>query len=761
MEEKKYIYDAFISYRHTEPDKFIAENLHKMMEAFKPPKSVLSKENTRKKIERVFRDRDELPLASNLEDPIVHALENSEYLIVICSPRLRESMWCKKEIQTFISLHGRKRVLAVLVEGEPEDSFPEELLYDEVTVTNADGTTSVERVPVEPLAADVRGVDNKARKKALKSEILRLLAPMFNVGYDDLKQRHREQRIKKILTLSIAGGALGLAIGIYSTLTAIQIANQSKQIEAQAKILANNQAEYVAKEAEEYVAKNDRIRAIKTAYSAITEYNGVKMPRTATAERALVDAVGIYNAGYYICPGNYIEMDSMVDDMMLSPNKEKLLVLDSLSRLYLYDVTNNKELFVLPEKAYKNSYGFYNDELIYINTMFDGIKLYSVSDGSEKTGVFNNANSKGYLQGTISNDGRYFVLKDTEKVAVVDAITGDKVLDFSFGKDYYCNAYNCKEDTIYFMGYSTKSLMGDSIVVAVDLKSGNELFRQIIEGTYASNISYTNGTNGEHLLLWGGSEMVLLEAKDGTLLTRYMADEHVAYCVGNAEGNFITYSESGMATVLSGESPYNSLGILTFKCSDVEKFLIGNSRIVGFRKKDNRILFFSYIKNSDGEVYTGEYKEPISEPILYEKATELAKEKKLDKADFVDMILDIPDANLTLVRYSDETMIVYRTSDMVELNTISGISTAGCKYLGKFGDYYLIDGVLAYLIDGNGEVHAEIENLMGVTTDGKRIVVSGRDDNNDRASVSLPVYDTDGVIAKSEKALSKLEEQNK
>lgn len=90
--EKKYLYDAFISYRHAELDKFVAENLHRYMESFKPPKSILkSGKTSRTRIERVFRDKDELPLTSNLEDPIINAIIQSEYLIVICSPRLKES----------------------------------------------------------------------------------------------------------------------------------------------------------------------------------------------------------------------------------------------------------------------------------------------------------------------------------------------------------------------------------------------------------------------------------------------------------------------------------------------------------------------------------------------------------------------------------------------------------------------------------------------------------------------------------------------
>ena len=76
---KKWKYDAFISYRHCELDKFVAENLHRQLESFRLPKSIAKKRpGQRNKIERVFRDKEELPLTSNLNDPIMDALHNSE-----------------------------------------------------------------------------------------------------------------------------------------------------------------------------------------------------------------------------------------------------------------------------------------------------------------------------------------------------------------------------------------------------------------------------------------------------------------------------------------------------------------------------------------------------------------------------------------------------------------------------------------------------------------------------------------------------------
>jgi hypothetical protein len=81
-----------------------------------------------------------------------------------------------KEVDTFIGLGRKDRILTLLVEGEPEESFPPQLRYID------DGKGSL--TEIEPLAADVRGSGSMRSK--LKTETLRLLAPMLGVGFDDL-----------------------------------------------------------------------------------------------------------------------------------------------------------------------------------------------------------------------------------------------------------------------------------------------------------------------------------------------------------------------------------------------------------------------------------------------------------------------------------------------------------------------------------------------------------------------------------------------
>ena len=159
MERQKYC--AFISYRHVSPDSDIAKALHTAIETYGIPGSI-KKQTGRKKMGKVFRDQEELPLSADLGADIEAALDASDWLICVCSPRYLESRWCLREAEYFLQHKGRNRILAVLAEGEPSDSFPEALCWD----VSENG----ERIPVEPLAADLRGATPAESRKKLRSE---------------------------------------------------------------------------------------------------------------------------------------------------------------------------------------------------------------------------------------------------------------------------------------------------------------------------------------------------------------------------------------------------------------------------------------------------------------------------------------------------------------------------------------------------------------------------------------------------------------
>ena len=203
-------YNAFISYRHLDPDAYVAEKLQKLLENYRPPAGV----GERDKIEYVFLDRAELPTSKSLDRSLKDALNNSDFLIVILSEKYKESVWCMEEIRVFKEIHGGSvdRILPVLVKGEPAESLPEEICFEEYKVTAPDGSETVVRKNLEPLCCDVRADSRRERDRKLKTEFLRLAAPMLGCGYDDLYQRHNRQKRRRQAIFTGAAFALLTAI---------------------------------------------------------------------------------------------------------------------------------------------------------------------------------------------------------------------------------------------------------------------------------------------------------------------------------------------------------------------------------------------------------------------------------------------------------------------------------------------------------------------------------------------------------------------
>ena len=121
VEEKKYT--AFISYNSK--DNRIAKWLQKKLESYSLP-SVIANEKgetirsydkkTRKF--KIFRYVTDL-VAQNLDDGLRRELDQSKFLIVICSPRSARAPWVKKEVQHFIESGKSKQIIPFIIEGTP------------------------------------------------------------------------------------------------------------------------------------------------------------------------------------------------------------------------------------------------------------------------------------------------------------------------------------------------------------------------------------------------------------------------------------------------------------------------------------------------------------------------------------------------------------------------------------------------------------------------------------------------------------------
>jgi len=124
-------YWAFISYRHLDNQRSgrqWATWLHQRLETYDVPRGLVGQTNDRgdvipENLFPVFRDQEELAADSNLPGVIRSALERSKFLIVLCSPNSVESSHVANEILYFKKLGRSDRILAILIEGEPNVSW--------------------------------------------------------------------------------------------------------------------------------------------------------------------------------------------------------------------------------------------------------------------------------------------------------------------------------------------------------------------------------------------------------------------------------------------------------------------------------------------------------------------------------------------------------------------------------------------------------------------------------------------------------------
>jgi len=205
-------YFAFISYSHK--DKACADWLHKALERYAVPARLVGQVTPAgtipKRLTPIFRDREELASAHDLNHKVNAALAQSANLIVICSPHSATSRWVDAEIARFQQLGRQQRIFCLIVDGEPnasdlpgreaEECFAPSLRFQRDTSDES----SIHHT--EPIAADLR--PDKDGKSSAK---LKLIAGLLDVGFDAIRQRELQRRTRRLAW--IAGfGVLGMAV---------------------------------------------------------------------------------------------------------------------------------------------------------------------------------------------------------------------------------------------------------------------------------------------------------------------------------------------------------------------------------------------------------------------------------------------------------------------------------------------------------------------------------------------------------------------
>ena len=278
VECEDFAYEAFISYRHLETDRKAAMKLQKAIEGYRIPKQ-LQEQAGRARLGKCFRDEDELPTSASLSEQIEDALKRSRFLIVVCTPQTRESLWVMREVEMFASYHGRDRILIALADGEPGESFPPLILSRLVA-----GEGGVVEEPSEPIGADLRDLS----RKKFDVEKLRIISTLIGCSFDDLRQRARARRTRIIATISAAITAISTGFGSFATYQQHRIEESYEQIQVE-------QSEFLARESGELLASGDRYQAVQVALSALPLLSASPdRPFVPSAQLALEQSLGIY-----------------------------------------------------------------------------------------------------------------------------------------------------------------------------------------------------------------------------------------------------------------------------------------------------------------------------------------------------------------------------------------------------------------------------------------------------------------------------------
>lgn len=594
--EKSYKYDAFISYRHVEPDQSIAKQVHQMIETFKAPKEFY--QNGKRPVFRVFRDREELA-ARDLSASIEEALATSRYLIVICSKRTPLSEWCQREIETFKSLHGSERIIPVLIEGEPGEAFP-------LPLKELKGEESVSEIlaadirPDETLNADFEGYEalqnnNKAKLKELtkksldilKTEKYRVMATILGCSFGDLKQRDKERKNKRIMTVSTVAGVVFLIFGLF-------MANAYQKAELARQEAVQSNASILMKRSKDFTKEGDFIKAVLVAKEAMKSIKpNMKYYDTLKAEEDSIFNSMIYHSGASTLTS--ISTKNIFTFMDVSHDEKYVAYGLDNNYTAIASVDNGEVLKILsghtqPVKVvmfsnndkYLASYSFDNTCIIYdvetgeerakIET--DGIPMlvrFSEDDSKLILITYDNISTNFYLYDT-ANWQRTggFVIDELIKRADIKKDGSEALIITNSGSDDQITRRNIKDGSIIEIIPSLKTNgVDEGVLVNKQYKSATysadgenillntqdelikvtydntELFNQKIFSSFNDTKVLFESENGDKITIKSNDNIYILDGKTGETIDKVYKKDLTYYTYNSSTNTIVGFLKDG------------------------------------------------------------------------------------------------------------------------------------------------------------------------------------------------------------------------
>ena len=437
-QEKEYY--AFISYQRK--DEEWAERLRNKLEHYRMPSSVRKQDaSLPKEIRPIFRDALELA-GGVLAKEIETALQQSKYLIVICSPNSAKSPWVNKEIQTFIDLGREDRIIPFIIDCTPFSENPDTECFPPALRSLKDEK--------ELLGININDLGRDAAS-------IKVVARMFGLKFDTLWQRYeREQRKQRRRRIgSIIGGVSVLAIA--SIIFALIVSAKNTQLEKANDELLISQSQYMAKVANEMIKTGQYLEARRLAADALPiSLSHPNRPYIVEAEEAFRNSFNIGNLssqyGFMAFLKGHNDCILHVD---INNKNDRILSISQDNTLRIWDLPKSEQLFIskaeIPNEAFfltKNNDG----KIIFVYP--NKITLWDV----EKCKLLKDFSISNISEPIINDTRQYLIFYNShaKKLQIFDISLWDVIKDIPIPNEYI-NQLSVDKNMTYLVIGSGKS----------------------------------------------------------------------------------------------------------------------------------------------------------------------------------------------------------------------------------------------------------------------------------------------------------------
>lgn len=560
-------YWCFISYRHADnkaPGRQWATWLHQALETYEVPADLVGTKNERgnvipDRIFPVFRDEDELPADAELSNPIETALRRSRFLVVLCSPKAVQSRFVADEILRFKQLGKQDRILAAIIEGEPNASddpnkgdaagecFPPPLRFA------VDERGLLTETSTEPIAADFRLADGtpawtspvayrealraaglpenqiatKASEYAVRQNLmlLKIVAGVLGVPLGVLSQRDKayqlekqKQRTKVLRRWLVLVGGIGVAAVIAGLLAYWNGAEVTKQRDKQVELLWN-------------ASRADHEAAV-SAFKAGRNGEGLACLDRALGYRPMNAAALAESAGqaYGInAPTRSISvLDGVVSCIDFSPDGRYFAAGSYGNTARVIEAATGTEICKANFAGPVTSVSFSPDGRTFAAGSSDkSARVFEAATGRE---IQKTEFGGEVLTVSFSPDGRFLVAGGVDKTArVIDAATGVEINRTNFGGPVRSVA--CSLDGRHFAVGSD-----DSTAEWIELATGKE----ISTTTFGSLVVSVSVSPDGRFIAAGSSDKTarVIEGATGKEICRAVFGEHVTSVAFSPDGRY-------------------------------------------------------------------------------------------------------------------------------------------------------------------------------------------------------------------------------